>query len=44
MAIEAGNPAPDFTLPDDTGRERSLSEFRGSPVGLYFYLKDDTPG
>jgi peroxiredoxin Q/BCP len=40
----AGNPAPDFTLPDQTGQEHSLSEFRGQWVLLYFYPKDLTPG
>ena len=42
--IEAGNPAPDFTLPDQEGEDVSLSDFRGSPVVLYFYPKADTPG
>jgi peroxiredoxin Q/BCP len=42
--VEAGQPAPDFTLPDQNGREVSLSQFRGAPVVLYFYPKDDTPG
>lgn len=44
MPISAGIPAPDFTLLDETGAPRRLSEFRGSPVVLYFYPKDDTPG
>lgn len=44
MPIEEGLIAPDFTLPDETGDERQLSEFRGQPVVLYFYPKDDTPG
>lgn len=44
MPIPAGNPAPDFTLPDETGALRRLSDFRGRPVVLYFYPKDDTPG
>lgn len=44
MILAAGTPAPDFSLPDDTGAVRSLSEFRGSPVVLFFYPKDDTPG
>lgn len=44
MPISSGIPAPDFTLPDDNGDERSLSDYRGSPVVLYFYPKDDTPG
>jgi peroxiredoxin Q/BCP len=42
--IEAGDPAPDFTLADDRGEEVRLSSFRGRPVVLYFYPKDDTPG
>lgn len=44
MPISAGIPAPDFTLPDDTGTLRKLSDLRGRPVVLYFYPKDDTPG
>jgi thioredoxin-dependent peroxiredoxin len=42
--IEEGQPAPDFTLPADDGREVTLSQLRGKPVVLYFYPKDDTPG
>jgi peroxiredoxin Q/BCP len=44
MPITAGIPAPDFTLLDDTGAARRLSDFRGRPVILYFYPEDDTPG
>ncbi len=44
MSLEAGVTAPDFTLPDDSGNEISLSDFRGRPVILYFYPKDNTPG
>ena len=44
MPLQANNPAPDFTLPDENGMARSLAEFRGEPVVLYFYPKDDTPG
>ncbi len=44
MPISANTLAPDFTLKDDTGMERRLSDFRGQPVVLYFYPKDDTPG
>jgi cytochrome oxidase Cu insertion factor (SCO1/SenC/PrrC family) len=40
--IEQGAPAPDFTLPDQEGDDVSLSDFRGSPVVLYFYPKADT--
>jgi peroxiredoxin Q/BCP len=38
------SPAPDFTLPDQEGREHTLSHHRGAWVLLYFYPKDDTPG
>jgi thioredoxin-dependent peroxiredoxin len=41
---EVGDPAPDLTLPDDTGTQRDLSERRGHWTVLYFYPKDDTPG
>lgn len=44
MPIPAGIPAPEFTLQDDTGQSRSLSDYRGQPLVLYFYPKDDTPG
>ena len=39
-----GLKAPDFKLPDQTGKMRSLKEFKGRWVLLYFYPKDDTPG
>jgi thioredoxin-dependent peroxiredoxin len=42
--IEIGQPAPTFTLPDQSGEPLSLEALRGSPVVLYFYPKDDTPG
>ncbi|HEY0516869.1 MAG TPA: thioredoxin-dependent thiol peroxidase [Solirubrobacteraceae bacterium] len=42
--IEPGAQAPDFTLPDQDGREVKLSNFRGQPVVVYFYPKADTPG
>jgi len=42
--IEEGKPAPDFELATDTGERVKLSDFRGKPVVLYFYPKDDTPG
>jgi peroxiredoxin Q/BCP len=42
--IEEGQSAPDFTLPADNGKDVKLSDFRGKPVVLYFYPKDDTPG
>jgi thioredoxin-dependent peroxiredoxin len=44
LVVQEGNPAPDFTLPSDTGETVRLSDLRGRPVVLYFYPKDDTPG
>lgn len=44
MAITIGDVAPDFKLPDQTGREISLSDLRGKNIVLYFYPKDDTSG
>ena len=44
MPISSGIQAPDFSLPDETGTVRSLVDYRGQPVVLYFYPKDDTPG
>ena len=42
--IEEGKRAPAFTLTADDGSKVRLSEQKGSPVVLYFYPKDDTPG
>src|SRR5262245_58455014 len=42
--VAEGQPAPTFTLTSDAGEEVSLESFRGRPVVLYFYPKDDTPG
>ena len=42
--VEEGKPAPDFELKTDAGDSVKLSDFRGKPVVLYFYPKDDTPG
>jgi thioredoxin-dependent peroxiredoxin len=39
-----GDPAPDFTLPDATGAEVRLSDFRGRHVVVYFYPAASTPG
>jgi thioredoxin-dependent peroxiredoxin len=36
--------APDFKLQDDEGHWRSLADYRGLHLVLYFYPKDDTPG
>ena len=42
--VEEGKPAPDFELKSDSGETVKLSDLRGKPVVLYFYLKDDAPG
>ena len=42
--VEAGQPAPEFTLQDQDGEQVSLKQFKGHPVVLYFYPKDDTSG
>jgi peroxiredoxin Q/BCP len=42
--IEAGKSAPDFSLVDQNGKQVTLASLKGSPVVLYFYPKDDTPG
>ncbi len=36
--------APDFTLIDEEGKSRTLSDYKGRWLVLYFYPKDDTPG
>lgn len=42
--VSEGDKAPDFELPDSSGKTVSLSSFKGKRVVLYFYPKDDTPG
>lgn len=42
--LEKGAPAPDFTLPTDSGDAFTLSACRGRPVVIFFYPKDNTPG
>ena len=42
--VEVGKPAPDFTLQDQLGKKVTLSKLKGSPIVLYFYPKDNTPG
>ncbi|MEZ6134293.1 MAG: thioredoxin-dependent thiol peroxidase [Pirellulaceae bacterium] len=42
--IEEGAKAPAFTLKNDAGEKVKLSDLVGSPVVIYFYPKDDTPG
>ena len=42
--LKVGTQAPDFALPDQNGDMRSLSDYRGRKVILYFYPKDMTGG
>ncbi len=44
MPISSGILAPGFTLRDENGLNHSLADYRGKPLILYFYPKDDTPG
>ena len=42
--LKVGDTAPDFSSADQNGKPVRLSDFRGKPVVVYFYPKDDTPG
>ena len=42
--IDPGKKAPAFSLKDQEGRSHKLADYAGTPVVLYFYPKDDTPG
>lgn len=44
MALNAGQKAPDFSLPDETGKIHTLADYLGKTIVLYFYPKDNTPG
>ena len=44
MSLEAGQPAPEFDLPADGGGRVRLADFKGRPLVLYLYPRDDTPG
>ncbi len=43
-SLTPGMAAPDFTLPDQHGKEVCLADFRGKRVVLYFFPKADTTG
>lgn len=43
-ALDIGDKAPAFALPDDTEQTVALSDFAGKQLVIYFYPKDDTPG
>jgi thioredoxin-dependent peroxiredoxin len=42
--MQVNDKAPEFTLPDQNGKEVSLNDFRGQTVLLFFFPKADTPG
>ncbi|WP_010916677.1 thioredoxin-dependent thiol peroxidase [Thermoplasma volcanium] len=42
--LKVGDQAPDFETVDQSGSKVRLSDFKGQPVVLYFYPKDNTPG
>ena len=42
--IDIGKKAPEFSGNDQNGVKRTLNEFAGKKLVLYFYPKDDTPG
>jgi peroxiredoxin Q/BCP len=42
--LVVGEKAPDVVLPDESGTQVNVKSFKGAPVVLYFYPKDDTPG
>lgn len=44
ITLEAGDPAPDFSLADEDGNVHPLAGYRGRTVVLYFYPRDNTPG
>jgi peroxiredoxin Q/BCP len=44
MALQVGNPAPNFEAKDQNGNLVKLTDFSGKKLVLYFYPKDDTPG
>ncbi|MFM2154062.1 MAG: hypothetical protein RL199_2497 [Pseudomonadota bacterium] len=44
QTLKPGDVAPAFTARGDDGKTYSLEQFKGRPVVLYFYPKDDTPG
>jgi peroxiredoxin Q/BCP len=42
--LKVGDQAPEFSLPNQDGKEVRLADFQGRWVILYFYPKDNTPG
>lgn len=42
--LKPGNPAPDFTAPDQRGSTVALTDFRGRKCFIFFYPKANTSG
>jgi len=42
--LHEGDKAPDFSLPDQDGVKRSLNDFKGKKLVLFFFPKANTPG
>ena len=42
--LSVGDPAPSFVAENQDGKKVQLTDFKGKPVLIYFYPKDDTPG
>jgi len=42
--LKVGDKAPEFELPDQTGKRIKLADFRGRKLLIYFYPKANTPG
>lgn len=44
MTLKDGDKAPDFRIKNQKGEEKTLADYAGKKLVLYFYPKDDTPG
>lgn len=44
VSLRVGDVAPAFSLEGDDGKTHSLAQHKGTPVVVYFYPRDDTPG
>lgn len=44
MKLSLGDKVPDLKLPSSSGKDVSLTDYKGKKIVLYFYPKDDTPG
>lgn len=42
--LAEGTPAPEFNIPDESGKSHSLNQYRGKKVVLWFFPRASTPG